>query len=89
MNSGADGDLVGWIDQRLQQASNGSIRGRVVRMRNVLVEPMQNLLGVSDKVLNMTLAYVLTSAPATKPLWLETDATMIAIDRLVWPRLMA
>jgi hypothetical protein len=79
----ADNDLVGWIDQRLQRASEGSVRGRAFRMRNSLVEPLRNLFGVSDKVLNMTLAWLLTSAPPSKPLWLEAGASMIAIDTLV------
>lgn len=79
----ADGDLVGWIDQRLQQAIKGSIRGRAVRMRNALVEPLCNIHGVSDKVANMTLAWLLTSAPPSKPLWLDAGASMIAIDTLV------
>lgn len=79
----ADGDLVGWIDNRLEQASGGSIRERTIRMRSALVKPLRNIHGVSDKVVNMTLAWVLTSAPASKPLWLEAGASMIAIDTLV------
>jgi hypothetical protein len=44
---------------------------------------MRNLFGVSDKVLNMTLASLLTAAPPDKPLWLETGVSMIAVDTLV------
>ena len=79
----ADGDLVGWIDQQLHQASEGSVRGRAVRLRNALVEPLCNIFGVKSKVVSMSLAYVLTSAPPNKTLWLEAGASMIAIDTLV------
>lgn len=79
----ADGDIVDWIDDRLDAASKGSIRQRANRMRRALIEPLRNLFGVSDKVLNMTLAWLLTSAPPSKPLWLETGVNMIAIDTLV------
>ena len=79
----ADGDIVRWIDSRLEQATKGSVRGRAVRMRNALVKPLCNIHGVSDKVANMTLAWVLTSAPPNKPLWLEAGASMVSIDTLV------
>lgn len=79
----ADGDLVAWIDGRLEQSSEGIIRERGIRMRNALVEPFCNIYGVSDKVANMTLASLLTSAPTTKPRWLVAGASMIAIDTLV------
>jgi hypothetical protein len=78
-----DGDLVEWIDQRLDWAGSGNTRGRSTRMRRTLIEPLRNLFGISDKVLNMALAHVLTSAPSTKPQWLETGVNMNAIDRLV------
>jgi hypothetical protein len=79
----AGGDLVEWIDSRLEQASIGSLRGRSVRMRNALVEPLTEIYGVSHKVANLTLAWLLTSAPANKPLWLEAGACMVAVDSLV------
>jgi hypothetical protein len=79
----AEGDVVRWIDDRLEAACEGSVRGRSLRMRNALVEPMRNLFGVSDKVLNMTLASLLTAAPTNKPLWLEAGVGMIAVDTLV------
>ncbi len=79
----ADGDFVGWIDDQLHDSSKGSIRRREMRMRSALVEPLRNLFGVSDKVLNMTLAWLLISAPPSKPLWLATGVNMIAVDTLV------
>jgi hypothetical protein len=78
-----NGDLVGWIDQCLDRAASGNTRGRTTRMRRALIEPLRNLFGISDKVLNMTLAHVLASAPSSKPQWLETGVNMNAIDRLV------
>lgn len=79
----ADCDFVSWIDQRLQRAGEGSALGRTARMRIALIAPLRNVFGVSDKVLNMTLASVLLAAPTTKPLWLEAGAAMNAIDSLV------
>ena len=77
------GDLVSWIDQRLDEANSVNVRRQTSRMLTSLKEPLRQLFGVSDKVLNMTLAYILTSAPSTKPLWLKTGSNMNAIDRLV------
>lgn len=79
----AQGDLVRWIDGRLEGVSEGSVRGRSLRMRKALIEPLRNLFGVSDKVLNMSLASLLTAAPPNKPLWLEAGIGMIAVDTLV------
>lgn len=78
-----DGNLVDWIDQSLAQASSGSSKDRSHRMRRALVEPLRNVYGVSDKLLNMALADILLAAPVSKPLWLETGVSMIAIDTLV------
>lgn len=78
-----DGDLVGWIDRSLVEANGGPSKDRVHRMARALVEPLRNVYGVSDKLLNMTLADISLAAPATKPLWLETGFNMIAIDTLV------
>ncbi|WP_354101123.1 hypothetical protein [Bradyrhizobium sp. RT5a] len=77
-----DGNLIDWIDRSLAQASLGT-KNRAYRMRHALIEPLRNIYGVSDKVLNMTLADVLLAAPASKPLWRETGFGMIAIDTLV------
>jgi hypothetical protein len=52
-------------------------------MRNSLVEPLRNVFGVSDKVAQLALADLLTSAPLSKPLWLEAGASMSPIDTLV------
>ena len=57
-----DGNLVDWIDRSLAQASLGTAKNRAYRMRHALIEPLLNIYGVSDKVLNMTLADILLAA---------------------------
>ncbi|WP_338834097.1 hypothetical protein [Bradyrhizobium septentrionale] len=80
----AGGNLVEWIDQTLDQASlNGTARYRVSRMRRALIDPLRNVFGVSDKLLNMALADILMAAPSNKLTWLEAGSGMIAIDTLV------
>ena len=79
----AAGDLIEWIDRSLTEATSGSSRNRAEIMRLALVEPLRNVYGVSDKLLNMALADILLAAPPGNPLWLETGSTMVAIDTLV------
>ena len=47
----ADGDLVGWIDHRLDQANEPSSSDPLAQARTALIEPLRNVYGVSDKVL--------------------------------------
>ena len=75
----ADGDLVGWIDQRLQAAGPD----RLARMRDAIIAPLREIYGVSDKVLTMALSSILLGAPKRMGLWHEVGVTMIAIDTLV------
>jgi hypothetical protein len=79
----ADQDLVTWIDGRIRAASSGNLRNRHLRMIESLIEPLRNVIGVSDKVLNMTLSHLMTAAPSREPHWIETGTVMIAIDTLV------
>jgi hypothetical protein len=51
----AGGDLVGWIDRRLNTAARQTGPNRLARMRAALVEPLKEVYGVSDKVLMMAL----------------------------------
>ena len=78
----ADGDLVGWIDDRLEQA-NERPPDPLAQARNALIEPLRNVYGVSDKVLAMALSDILFGAADVRPRWLEVGASMIAIDTLV------
>ena len=59
----ADGDLIGWIDQRLQAANSPAGPDRLARMRDALIAPLREIYGVSDKVLTMALSSVLLGAP--------------------------
>jgi hypothetical protein len=79
----ADGDLIGWIDQRLQAASSPDGPDRLARMRDALIAPLREIYGVSDKVLAMALSSILLGAPKKLGLWREVGASMIAIDTLV------
>jgi hypothetical protein len=79
----ADGDLIAWIDQRLQAASSPAGPDRLARMRHALIVPLREIYGVSDKVLAMALSSILLGAPKRMRLWSEVGASMIAIDTLV------
>jgi hypothetical protein len=79
----ADGDLVGWIDDRLEQANDQGPSDPLAQARNALIEPLRNVYGVSDKVLAMALSGILIGAADSRPKWLEVGASMIAIDTLV------
>ena len=79
----ADGDLIGWIDQRLQAAILRRVPDRLARMRDALIAPLRDIYGVSDKVLTMALSSLLLGAPKKMRLWHEVGASMIAIDTLV------
>ena len=72
----AQGDIVGWIDERLSQGADpGSSES--------LIGPLRNVFGVSDKVLTMSLSTLLMGARDVKPAWFAVGAQMIAIDTLV------
>ncbi len=79
----ADGDLIGWIDERLQAANNPPGPDRLARMRDAVIAPLREVYGVSDKVLTMALSSVLLGAPKGMRLWHEVGASMIVIDTLV------
>src|SRR5260221_6028903 len=65
----ADGDLLGWIDQRLQAASSPAGPDRLARLRDALIAPLREIYGVSDKVLSMALSSILLAAPKNLRLW--------------------
>jgi hypothetical protein len=79
----ADGDLVGWIDDRLDQANNPTAPDSFGRAQNALIEPLRNVYGVSDKVLTMALSGILIGAADARPRWLEVGVQLIAVDTLV------
>ena len=80
----ADGDLVGWIDDRLDQANDPIASEGFRQVQNALIEPMRNIYGVSDKVLTIGLvrhSYRRSSTFARK--WFEVGVQLIAVDTLV------
>jgi hypothetical protein len=79
----ADGDLVNWIDRRLDAASRHPEPARLARMRAALLDPLREVYGVSDKVLTMALSQLLLGAPRSQRHWREVGGTMIAVDTLV------
>jgi len=79
----ADGDLVGWIDHRLDQANESSGPDPLARVRVALIEPLRNVYGISDKVLAMALSGILIGAADVRPRWLEVGVHLIAVDTLV------
>ena len=79
----ADGDLVGWIDDRLEQAYDQAAPGPLTQACNALIEPLRNVYGVSDKVLAMALSGILIGAADVRPKWLQVGLQLIAVDTLV------
>ena len=83
MRDVACGDLVAWIDDRLTQADKARDGRRAKRLRDALVIPLRDIFGVSDKLLNMSLACLLLAGDSERKLWIEAGASMIAVDTLV------
>ncbi|MBC6718668.1 hypothetical protein H9Q09_21015 [Aurantimonas sp. DM33-3] len=78
-----DGDLVSWLDERLEAADNPGHPERAALMRRALLEPMGHIFGVSNKLLSMALADLLLGGDPARERWVVTGASMIAIDTLV------
>ena len=83
MRDVAGGDLVGWIDDRLAHADRARDGRRAQRLTDALVIPLRDIFGVSDKLLNMSLACLLLAGDPKRKLWVEAGAGMIAVDSLV------
>jgi hypothetical protein len=79
----ANGDIVGWFDDRLAMIDPVAVSDRTTRLRQALLEPLGHIYGVSNKVLAMALADLLLAGDAKRPAWIEAGAVMIAIDTLV------
>jgi hypothetical protein len=79
----ADGDLVGWIDDCLDQVNDQAPSDPLARVRMALIEPLRNVYGVADKVLAMALSGILIGAADVRPRWLEVGVQLIAVDTLV------
>jgi hypothetical protein len=79
----AGGDLIGWIDRRLQAAARQPGLDRLARMRTAVLDPLKEVYGVSDKILIMALSVLFLGAPGRRRRWLEVGGSMIAVDTLV------
>jgi hypothetical protein len=79
----ADGDLITWIDDRLNQATEEGVADPLEQARNALIEPLRNVYGISDKVLAIGLSSILIGAADVRPKWLTVGVQLIAIDTLV------
>ena len=79
----AGGDIVGWIDQRLEAVDLVPASDRPARLRQALLEPLGHIYGVSNKVLAMALSDLLLAGDAKRSVWIEAGGAMIAIDTLV------
>jgi hypothetical protein len=78
----ADGDLAGWINNRIVEADPlgpADLDG----MGESVVSALKGVHGVSDKILNMVFADLLLAAGADRPVWTQVGAAMVAIDTLV------
>ena len=78
-----EGDLVGWIDRRLESVSDRSSDDYAYRLGQALIQPMRGIHGASDKVLNMALSDFLIAVDPTRELWRLAGSHMVAIDSLV------
>ena len=78
-----EGDLVGWIDQRLQAVPNPTSPDYPERLGQALITPLRHVFGVSSKVLSMTLADLLIGADPDRSLWVLAGRHMIAVDTLI------
>lgn len=80
----ADGNLIGWIEQRLKSSQrSGGTQNSLSAGRETLLVPLRHIHGVADKVLSMALASLLLAAPARRRHWREVGGSMIAVDTLV------
>ena len=83
MRDVADGDFIAWLDQRLEQADRPTARDRVQRLARAVLEPLNGVYGVADKVLNMSFANLLLAGDTKRERWIAAGAGMVAIDTLV------
>jgi hypothetical protein len=83
MRDVANGDLVAWIDKQLELADQFGARDRARRLRDAVVQPLRHIYGVSDKLLNMSLASLLLAGDPKRERWIAAGTAMIACDSLV------
>ena len=78
------GDLVGWIDHRLEIVDPGLDHpSRAVQMREALLGPAVNIAGTGRKLWSMILPELLLVGDPDRERWVTTGASFIAVDSLV------
>ncbi len=78
-----DGDLVQWLDDRLEKAGLGDGPATPSVMRETLLGPLRQVHGVSDKILSLALSGLLIAGDPRRARWIEAGGAMIAIDTLI------
>ena len=78
----ADGDLVTWMDDRLDQANDQAAQDAIGRPGDVLIEPLRNVYGVSEGARYRPLRHS-DRRRYVRPKWLEVGMQLIAVDTLV------
>jgi hypothetical protein len=71
------------MDKVIAAADRPGHPDRLGFMRAAIVREFQPISGVSSKVINMTFASLLLAGDPRRKAWVETGASMIAIDTLV------
>jgi hypothetical protein len=77
----ADGDLVGWMDERLDMFKRG--KSNPGDLGHAVLEPLTKVYGISSKIVSMNLASLLLAGDIDRPIWIKAGASMIAVDTLV------
>ena len=76
-------DFVKWLDERVEQADQPNATDRAQRMAQAVIAPLRSVHGISDKLLNMSLATLLLAGDPERERWVTAGASMIAVDSLV------
>ena len=79
-----DGDIVGWIDNRLAQADPGvGVAGRTRAMRASILDPLCEIAGTGPKLWGMVISTMLLGGDPDRERWVSTGASFVAVDSLV------
>ena len=79
-----DGDIVGWLDDRLAGADVGCDDDRrAASMRASVLEPLIEIPGTGPKIWSMILAEALIGADLQRHRWVNTGASFVAVDSLL------
>lgn len=80
MRDVASGDLISLIDRQVNSISRDASPREV---HQSLVPAWNGIFGISDKVISMSLATLLLSAPSQKKEWKFAGSSLIVVDSLV------